>query len=102
MGATCMFDSKMLFTILVHCQIWSGKAMIILRFKILALYILRTCVYHITIMISRSLIRSGLKSKTQLCRHFARNACEARQQGASLEALLHLNIPKSGLLNWGN
>ena len=39
-------------------------------------------------------IGSGLKSKTRLCRHFARNACEARLQGASLEALLHLNIPR--------
>ena len=35
-------------------------------------------------------IGSGLKSKTRLCRHFARNACEARLQGASLEASLHL------------
>ena len=39
-------------------------------------------------------IGSGLKSKTRLCRHFARNACEARLQGASLEASLHLNIPR--------
>ena len=39
-------------------------------------------------------IGSGLKSKTRLCRHFARNAFEARLQGASLEASLHLNIPR--------
>ena len=39
-------------------------------------------------------IGSGLKSKTRLCRHFVRNACEARLQGASLEASLHLNIPR--------
>ena len=38
-------------------------------------------------------IGSGLKSKTRLCRHFARNVCEARLQGASLEVSLHLNIP---------
>ena len=30
-------------------------------------------------------IGSGVKSKTRLCRHFARNACEAGLQGASLE-----------------
>ena len=50
-------------------------------------------------------IGSGLKSKTRLCRHFARNACEARLQGASLEASLHLNIPRfksteSGETRW--
>ena len=39
-------------------------------------------------------IGSGLKSKTRLCRHFVCNACEARLQGASLEASLHLNIPR--------
>ena len=39
-------------------------------------------------------IGSGLKSKTRLCRHFARNPCEARLQGASFEASFHLNIPR--------
>ena len=49
-------------------------------------------------------IGNGLKSKTRLCCHFVRNACEARLQGASLEASFHLNIPDSGLylLNRGN